>query len=511
METSLKGTLVGLLIQGMIASLMAGNGLAPVPSRRAYDLANGAASNQAISITSNQANSVFPAFIRFQLSASSTSNLLYALLIYGTNGQACQAAPGRQALEFTPAWQVDLEWELDFSTNGGIPPGAEIWWQWELADQAGNTILTEKKTLVIQDRRVVWQSLKENKITLQWYQGGAGFGQGLMSIAQASLGRLAGQMGIQPRRLVWITVYASTEALRGALGSSYAWIGGAAIPDYSVILLGLGPADDAYARQVIPHELAHLLVGELTANCLGIELPTWLNEGLAVNAEGRLPASQREIVLAALLAGELPPLTSLEAGFSPYPDTAARQYAQSGLVVEYLLQKYGPNRLGRILSGMQGGLLIDEALQKVLGLNTHGLDAAWRASLGFADPGSSAVSQPLSEPTRTQVPTLALKANLGTTTRAGGVSPSPVPTAVLTLPATAALPATATLAATSTPTAAAGSATETSPSITAEMPALTSPRPTQPGAAEVAFLLAVGLAFIALLLFTRSSPSSSIP
>ena len=40
------------------------------------------------------------------------------------------------------------------------------------------------------------------------------------------------------------------------------------------------------------HELAHLLVRELTFNCFG-GLPTWLNEGLATYSEGSMASYQQ--------------------------------------------------------------------------------------------------------------------------------------------------------------------------------------------------------------------------
>ena len=47
------------------------------------------------------------------------------------------------------------------------------------------------------------------------------------------------------------------------------------------------------------HELAHLLLAEVTFNCFG-RLPTWLNEGLAVYSEGDLPEFQRRALDAAV-------------------------------------------------------------------------------------------------------------------------------------------------------------------------------------------------------------------
>ena len=382
-----------------------------------------------VTVSRNEADAVYAGSVQFQLSAASQTEIQKVLLLYGTNGLSCQETISRQEMDFTPARELDLEWELDLSNGRALPPGAEVWWQWQITSAGGAELTTEKKSLLIQDRRYLWQTLSQNKVSIQWYQGDGAFGQNLMVIAQNSLDRLSSQMGIQPGRTIRITVYASSEALQGALGGTFGWVGGAAIPEYSSILLGLGPADDAYARQVIPHELAHLVIGELVYNCLGVELPTWLSEGLAENAEGRMKPADRTAVIEALQAGRLADLSTLESGFSPYPDQAVLEYAQSGLVVEYLIQTYGPDRLYRVLTGMRDGLLVDEALMKVYSLDTTGLDAAWRASLGFTSEAATQGGQ-VGAPSRTPVPTLALRV----TVMRPSLTPTAAPTATATSP-----------------------------------------------------------------------------
>jgi hypothetical protein len=385
-----------------------------------------AAGNGDITVPRHEADAVYAQSVQFQLSAASQTEIQKVLLLYGTNGLSCQEAVSRQEMDFTPSREVSLEWELDLSNGRALPPGATVWWQWQITSAGGTALTTEKKSLTIQDRRYLWQTLSQNNVTIQWYQGDTAFGQGLMAIAQSSLGRLSSQMGIHPGRPIWISVYASPGALQGALGGTFTWAGGAAIPEYGSILLGLGPADDAYAHQVIPHELAHLVVEELVYNCLGVKLPTWLSEGLADNAEGRMKPADRDAVLGALQSGRLADLSTLAAGFSPYPDQASLDYAQSGLVVEYLIVTYGPDRLNRVLTHVRDGQLADEALKEVYDLDTTALDTAWRASLGFTG-GAASQGGRGAEPTRTPVPTLALRVTM--------IRPSsPTPTATVTTP-----------------------------------------------------------------------------
>ncbi len=158
------------------------------------------------------------------------------------------------------------------------------------------------------------------------------------------------------------------------------------------------------AEYYLSHELTHLVVGELTFNCMGVELPTWLNEGLAENNQGKPDQEEVDAVILEIESGTLPGLIEIANGFSADGDRARLEYTQSDLVVEYLLQKDGPEKMSDLLSAFQSGLLTDEALQKVYGLGTLELDSAWRQSLGL----SGSVPHPETKLTNTLVPTLAL-------------------------------------------------------------------------------------------------------
>ena len=104
----------------------------------------------------------------------------------------------------------------------------------------------------------------------------------------------------------------------------------------------------------------------------------------------------------------LPELRSLSNGFAANSQRANLSYAQSGMVVRYILETAGG--LDRLLQSIQDGQSIDRALESSLGLDTEGLDAAWRESLGFA--AADGTAQPVvtrtPRPKGTAIPTLVL-------------------------------------------------------------------------------------------------------
>lgn len=370
-----------------------------------FSMPGRAFAQQGIRVSRDEARVEFPTGIRFFLTTSSSAEIQSITLLYGTNRQTCQPGQALKVLEFTPSPQVSLDWTLEFVRSGIIPPGAELWWQWEIKDAAGQTLRTEKKTARVNDQRWRWRSLSDGPITVQWYEGSQAYGQRLLATSLEALQRMEKEQGLLPSSSIWITVYPSYDALREALVTSQEWTGGVAFSDYNAILLGVPLDQVEFADEALPHELNHLLVNRLTFNCVGARLPTWLAEGLAMSAEGPLSDSSRQKVLAELEAGRLPTLQSLAGGFSAYSDQANLSYLQSQMAVTYLIETYGPQKMRTLLETIASGKTIDEALNEIYSLDTDGLDVAWRGALGFTFiPPARAQA----EATATPVPTLAL-------------------------------------------------------------------------------------------------------
>ncbi len=363
-----------------------------------------ALAQSSITITQNEIVSDFPRKLTFKLSASSVAEIQTVKLLYRTNGASCQPAVAQQEVDITPGRNVEAEWDWDFTMTGILPPGAEVYWQWKITDAGGNNLLSDEQTYQVNDTRRNWKTLNDGQVNLQWYEGNQSFGQSLMELATQSLTRLADNAGVEPGGLIWITIYPNVTELRAVDIHASEWAGGISYTEYNSTIMAIGPFELEWAASVIPHELAHLVTESVVFNCLGMWLPTWLGEGLAVYSEGDIPPAYTESVTNALERGDLPPLRTLERGFSSEAGEADRSYAHSGIMVTYLIDQYGAEKMAELLATIKSGQLIDKALFIVYGKNTDGLEADWRISLGY-DP------QPTQAPTsasRTSVPTMAL-------------------------------------------------------------------------------------------------------
>jgi hypothetical protein len=376
----------------------------------------------AIRILDNQADLDYPESLEFLLSLESGSPVEEITLIYGTDQRSCQAGGSRQVVDFEQGDQISASWEWELRRSGAIAPGAQIWWQWEILDGLGNSTMSERKEMLFIDGSHRWRNLERDGVSVYWYQGDDAFASGVLDLVLEELDRLSRQIGVSPQESIDLWLYPTAADVREAIVNTSEWAGSVAFPSYGAMVVNLAPGGDAWAADVIPHELTHLVVGMAVFNCRGSGLTTWLTEGLAVYGEGE-PLERLEL---SLEEGRLPPLRALADGFSAYSDEAGLAYIQSGQVVAYLAESYGPEQINRLLAAIQGGMTVDNALEEVFGFDTGGLDARWRTAQGYAPTPTSAAQS--AQATPTPVPTIALFAPPVSATPT--LTPSPQPTVV---------------------------------------------------------------------------------
>jgi hypothetical protein len=74
-------------------------------------------------------------------------------------------------------------------------------------------------------------------------------------------------------------------------------------------------------------------------------------------------------------------LQTLSSSFPADSEKAGLAYAQSGSVVEFIIQNYGEDAMAELLQIFSEGALYDDALEQALGVDTWKLDNAWRESI----------------------------------------------------------------------------------------------------------------------------------
>ena len=105
--------------------------------------------------------------------------------------------------------------------------------------------------------------------------------------------------------------------------------------------------DPTLLKKVVDHEYAHAVIYDL---CKG-RIPTWLNEGIALNLEGDNTAQWESVLLNQIKQDQnLIPLKNLHGSFMGFPDDrAALAYAESYSATQYLMDRYGLYRIKELL------------------------------------------------------------------------------------------------------------------------------------------------------------------
>jgi len=328
-------------------------------------------------INQSSAQVDFPLYLHFSLAAESDVNISDIRLHYTIDRTSFAEVISEVYIEFTPANSVEVNWTFDLRRIGGIPPGASIEYWWTVTDANAAQAETVPALVQFNDLRYSWQSLTEGMVTLYWYQGKESFARELMAAAQQTLVRLAEDTGAYLEKPVNLYIYDSARDLRGAMIFPQEWTGGVAFTRFGTIAIGIPTAQLDWGKRAIAHELAHLVVHQVTLNPYG-DIPVWLDEGLAMYAEGEPESGLLSSLNKAITEDRVASVRSLSSPFSAYAQEASLAYAQSYSLVEFLITRYGQVKMLELLDTFGQGSDYDDALRKVYGFDMDGLNQRWR-------------------------------------------------------------------------------------------------------------------------------------
>ena len=330
-----------------------------------------------LTILDSSAEADFPFKLRFNLSAESDVDITDIRLHYTVDRESYAQVTSEVYIEFVPDTTVDVQWAWDMRKTGGLPPGSSLEYWWTVEDVSAGKVQTTPTRVRFDDNRYSWQSLTEGQVTIYWYEGERSFTEEIMSAAQQALTRLTEETGAYLKKSVDIYVYANSRDLQGAMIYPTEWTGGAAFTRYGTIAIGIEPDNLLWGRRSIAHELTHLVVHQMTFNPY-IDLPTWLEEGLAMYIEGALSAGFFDYLVTAMEENSLISVRSLSSPFSAFAKESYLSYAQSYSLVEFLITSYGQDKMLELLTTFSEGSSYDGALEKVYNFDMDGLDALWQ-------------------------------------------------------------------------------------------------------------------------------------
>ena len=295
-------------------------------------------------VTNDQAVLSFPLTVTFSAKINSTANITSVVLEYGTEQLTCGEVVAKAFPQFNPGKSVNVEWTWEMRQSGSLPPGTTIWWRWRYIDETGNETVSNQKTVTWLDSEHEWKTSSKGQVNLHWYTGTQASAQELLDFAQLGIDRNRKSSGLDPNGEVNIYIYSDLNDLLESVLYEPSWTGGLTYSDHNIILIGLIESNPDWSRDVIVHEITHVIVGNYTFSCLG-GLPTWLAEGLAVYSEGKLDDASQEQLDDAIKNNTLLTVRSLSAGFSEVSSKASLSYSQSFSIVKFLIETYGQQKM----------------------------------------------------------------------------------------------------------------------------------------------------------------------
>jgi len=331
-------------------------------------------------IESNKAVVSFPDRIRFSLKGSSPVPVKYVWLEYSTNSHAVANASTRIKIDFQQSVAMLVSWDWNIENGASLPPGTLVRWQWILTDVNERSLTVPGNSVVFLDTRYSWQIRNMPEMDIYWHVKNENLIFTLTNALQSHLARLELNVTIPPERRPKVFVYDTSEELRGAVPHSPDWAGAMAFPDYNVILTAINDTNLDWALDALPHEVAHLLIGEAVFGPFG-DIPLWLNEGLAQYTEMPIATYLQASLAEAIRSNDFIPIRNLSDRFPADQASANLAYAESASLVNYMIQNYGWETMRSLLAVFKEGATYDKALLQVYQLDVNGLDAAWRASL----------------------------------------------------------------------------------------------------------------------------------
>jgi hypothetical protein len=269
--------------------------------------------------------------------------------------------------------------------DGMVRPFARIEYWLQVTTTDGQTGSSEHASFRYEDNRYPWQTLEGEQLRIHWYAGDAVFGQAAFDAAYTGLQKMNNYLGMGVGDPIEVYIYASATDVQDALSlGGFAWVGGHASPDLGVVLVSIGPGENQapeMARQ-IPHELAHVLLYRTTGASY-LNLPTWLSEGIASQAEQSTNPDYIQVLSLAQENDTLMPMDSLCGPFPMDVSGVILAYAESESFVRYLHTTYGTSGLQQLIRAYADGLGCEQGATNALGLPVSQLDLHWKqAALG---------------------------------------------------------------------------------------------------------------------------------
>lgn len=196
----------------------------------------------------------------------------------------------------------------------------------------------------------------------------------VLEILEEAYREIGQKFGHFPSKTIVVVLH-TKSTFQSATGSP-AWADGLFDPVLGRIQVPVQEAltDRAWLTRVLRHEFVHALLHDQLGPA-GNAIPTWLNEGLAMELSGDHWADLDQIMKQEFT---LIPLSTLEGGWGGLSsDAAAVAYLEANSAVHYLVDRYGMARVRELLAHLKARQTLSAAMQSQFSLSYEQFQSRW--------------------------------------------------------------------------------------------------------------------------------------
>jgi hypothetical protein len=268
-------------------------------------------------------------------------------------------------------------------TNRGqtyVPAGSDIRWFWQLTSDDGTVTETDEEIFRYEDPRYEWQSIEDGDLTVYYYEQ-RDLAEDLLASGIEALSEMSALLQVELDFPVRVYMWArpgdagGVERVESQAFEETVITGGTRV--LADLLHVFTPT-----RWVVRHELTHVLTKLAGEGGIGT-IPSWLDEGTATYAEGDWRTRRGGAIAAAVRNDAILNVRGM-GSTSNQAGTIDLFYGQSGDMVTFLIDRFGPEQFAQLFNVFKGGSTVENALIETYGFGRDELDTRYRASLNLA-------------------------------------------------------------------------------------------------------------------------------
>ena len=286
--------------------------------------------------------------------------------------------PSYSYLEFTQnISRVQATGEIDVRLPSYFPPGTIFDVRFEFVSVDGDVYPSHTYHVEHIDDYHDWRRVSDNRLEIIYYGIDDRAIESLHSKTTSRLPEISAALGVEDvpqfRAVIFpnlreLTIHGPT--ISGAATQGH-YFGGFAYGQYNLTIMSSPSAS------TLIHELTHLIFGRALTSPYATSVPAWLNEGNASYWETGSRQDSLRSFRSIARSGNVTEFAAMNS-VPGLRNDIGNFYTQSTDFVGYLIENYGADSIGALLSELNTGKGINNALRTVYGGSLSELENGWR-------------------------------------------------------------------------------------------------------------------------------------